>query len=204
VKIIDITRPLSESTLTFPGDAPPIFQQKECGHYRITNLHMSTHSGTHIDAPSHYLKKGETIDTIHFSHIMGTCRVIDVTNAGHSITPNHLHGKIDGMERILLKTSCSGPGIFEMNYPSITADAARLIINNNMKCVGIDSLSIESCESDGRVHCELLSHGCIIIELLDLSNVEEKDYTMVALPLRLSGLDGSPARVVLLDDMEGK
>jgi len=203
VKIIDITRPLSESTPTFPGDVPPIFRQEECGHYRITSLHMSTHSGTHIDAPSHYLKKGETIDTIHFSHIMGKCRVIDVTRAGSVITPDHLHGKLDGTDRILLKTSCSGTGIFEMNFPSITADAARLIISNKVKCVGIDSLSIESCESDGTVHCELLSHGCIIIELLDLSNVEEKDYTMIALPLRLYGLDGSPARVILLDDTEG-
>jgi arylformamidase len=69
-----------------------------------------------------------------------------------------------------------------------------------MKCVGIDSPSIESYECDGTVHRELLRRGCIIIELLDLSNVEEGDYTLIALPLRLTGLDGSPARVVLLDD----
>jgi arylformamidase len=69
-----------------------------------------------------------------------------------------------------------------------------------MKCVGIDSPSIESYECDGAVHRELLSRGCIIIELLDLSHVEEGDYTLVALPLRFTGLDGSPARVVLLDE----
>jgi len=72
------------------------------------------------------------------------------------------------------------------------------ITGSGIKCVGIDSPSIESYECDGTVHRELLSHGCIIIELLDLSTVEEGDYTMVALPLRLTGLDGSPARVVLI------
>jgi arylformamidase len=70
-----------------------------------------------------------------------------------------------------------------------------------MKCVGIDSPSIESYRCDGTVHRELLSHGCIIIELLDLSKVKDGDYTLVALPLRLTGLDGSPARVVLIDDI---
>jgi arylformamidase len=73
-----------------------------------------------------------------------------------------------------------------------------------MKCVGIDSPSIESYECDGTVHRELLSRGCIIIELLDLSKVEEGDYTLVALPLRFTGLDGSPARVVLLEDNGGE
>jgi arylformamidase len=200
VKIIDITRPLSEGILTYPGDIPPVFRQEDHGHYLITGLHLSTHTGTHIDAPVHYLKTGDTIDTIPLPHIMGICRVLDVTRAGTSITANHLKGRLDGIERLLLKTSFSGTDRFEENYPSLTADAARLITGNDMKCVGIDSPSIESYECDGTVHRELLSHGCIIIELLDLSNVEEGDYTLVALPLRFTGLDGSPARVVLLDN----
>lgn len=201
MEFIDITRPLSESTLTYPGDVPPVFRQEEYQHYRITHLHMSTHTGTHIDAPSHYLQKGDTIDTIHLSNIIGKCRVVDVTSAGPKIAASHLNGKLGGIDRLLLKTSFSGTGVFEVNFPSISEDAVRLINSYNMKCVGIDSLSIESCESDGTVHRELLSHGCIIIELLDLSKVEEKDYTMIALPLRLTGLDGSPARVVLLDNI---
>jgi arylformamidase len=200
VKFIDITRPLSEDILTYPGDTPPVFRQETHGHYIITALHLSTHTGTHIDAPVHYRITGNTIDTIPFSHIMGTCRVLDVTSAGSSITANHLKGRLDGIDRLLLKTSFSGTGSFDENYPSLTTDAARLITGCDMKCVGIDSPSIESYRCDGTVHRELLSHGCIIIELLDLSNVEEGDYTMVALPLRLTGLDGSPARVVLIDN----
>ncbi|MDD1696926.1 MAG: cyclase family protein [Methanoregula sp.] len=200
MKIIDITRPLSENIVTYPGDIPPVFRKEDHGHYLITNLHLSTHTGTHIDAPVHYLKTGETIDTIPFSHVMGTCRVLDVTHAGTSITANHLKGRLDDVDRLLLKTSFSNTGRFEERYPSLTADAARLITLCNMKCVGIDSPSIESYEGDGTVHRQLLSHRCIIIELLDLSHVEEGDYTLVALPLRLTGLDGSPSRVILIDE----
>jgi arylformamidase len=200
VKIIDITRPLSEGILTYPGDIPPIFRQEDHGHYLITGLHMSTHTGTHIDAPVHYLKTGDTIDTIPLAHIMGTCRVLDVTRVGNNITANHLKSRLDNIDRLLLKTSFSNTDRFVENYPSLTADAARLITRRNMKCVGIDTPSIESYECDGAVHRELLSRGCIIIELLDLSKVEEGDYTLIALPLSLTGLDGSPARVVLLDE----
>ena len=200
VKIIDVTRPLSEGILTYPGDIPPVFRQEDRGHYLITGLRLSTHTGTHIDAPVHYLKTGDTIDIIPLKQVMGTCRVLDVTRAGTSITANHLKGRLDKVDRLLLKTSFSNTNQFEENYPSLTADAARLITFCNMKCVGIDSPSIESYECDGTVHRELLSRGCIIIELLDLSHVEEGDYTLVALPLRFTGLDGSPARVVLLDE----
>lgn len=200
MKIIDITRPLSENILVYPGDSAPVFRQEDLGRYLITDLHLSTHTGTHIDAPAHYLKTGDTIDTISLSHIMGTCRVLDVTRAGTSISVNHLMGRLDDVERLLLKTSFSGTDQFNEDYPSLTADAARFIASCNMKCVGIDSPSIESYDCDGTVHIELLSHGCIIIELLDLSNVEEGDYYLVALPLRFTGLDGSPARVVLIEN----
>jgi arylformamidase len=183
----------------YPGDVVPVFRQEEHGNYIVTDLRLSTHTGTHIDAPLHYLKNGGSIDTIPLSHVVGLCRVLDVTHAGTLITANHLQGRLEGIERLLLKTSFSGTDRFDENYPSLTADAARLITGYEMKCVGIDSPSIESYECDGSVHRELLSHGCIIIELLDLSNVEEGDYTLVALPLRFTGLDGSPARVVLLD-----
>jgi arylformamidase len=199
VKIIDITRPLSEDILVYPGDKTPVFRQSSDRQYLISDLSMSSHTGTHIDAPSHYLKEGGTVDTIPLSHVMGTCRILDLTHAGTRITANHLKGRLGGSDRILLKTSFSGITRFEETYPSLTAEAARFITSKDMKCVGIDSPSIESCESDGTVHRELLGHGCIIIELLDLSDAVEGDYYLVALPLRLTGLDGSPARVVLID-----
>lgn len=202
MKIIDITRPLSEGVLIYPGDVSPVFRQENHGHYFVTDLHLSTHTGTHIDAPLHYLKNGAAIDTIPLSNVVGMCRVLDVSRAGTLITANHLQGRVEGIERLLLKTSFSGIDRFCEMYPSLTADAARFIAGCNMKCVGIDSPSIESYECDGTVHRELLSHGCTIVELLDLSSIEEGDYFLVALPLRFTGLDGSPARVVLFENRE--
>jgi arylformamidase len=198
VEIFDVTRPLSAGTLVYPGDAKPVFRQRDEGKYLISDLHMSTHSGTHIDAPVHYLKTGETIDTISLNNLIGRCRVVDVSDADSTITADYLRGRINGAKRMLLKTSFSKKDQFEVDYPSISLDAARLITRNMIKCIGIDSPSIESFRCDGAVHQELLGHGCIIIELLDLSKIYEGEYDMVALPLRLAGLDGSPARVVLL------
>jgi len=198
VKIFDISLPLSENMLVYPGDIHPTFHQEDRGQYLISDLHLSTHTGTHIDAPVHYLKVGNTIDTIPLSHLIGKCRVLDFSGAGNSISANHLNGRLDGVSRLLLKTSFSGTDQFEDMYPSLAPDAARMVAARGMKCIGIDSPSIESYSSDGSVHRILLSRDCIIVELIDLSNIEEGDYDMVALPLRLKGLDGSPARVVLI------
>ena len=197
MKIIDLTRPLANDMLVYPGDLPPSFRQEDRGHYLVSDLRMSTHTGTHIDAPAHYLKSGDTIDTISLDNLIGKCRVLDVRGAGSTITSDHLRRRIAGATRLLLKTSFSGTDRFTEDYPCLSVDAAQLVTRSRIRCIGIDSPSIESFHCDGAVHRELLGNGCIIIELLDLSCVTEGDYDMVALPLRLKGLDGSPARVVL-------
>jgi arylformamidase len=203
MKIIDITRPLISGMLVYPGDIIPSFSQADHGRYLISDLHLSSHTGTHIDAPVHYLKSGDTIDTIPLCNLIGRCRVVDVSDAGTLITAEHLRGELDGVKRLLLKTRFSGQAAFIEEYPSLALDAARLITDHGIECVGIDSPSIESFNCDGCVHHQLLGDGCIIIELLDLSDVPEGDYNMVALPLRLAGLDGSPARVILMDEEDG-
>jgi arylformamidase len=183
--------------LVYPGDITPKFHQEKPGNYRITDLHLSSHTGTHIDAPTHYLDSGESIDTVPFDSLIGKCRVIDVSRAGTRITKTDLTGKIEGTERILLKTAFSGKNIFEEDYPCLSRDAAEFAASCRIRCIGIDSPSIESFNCDGNIHRTLLSTGCLIIELLDLSDVGEGEYEMVALPLRLKGLDGSPSRVIL-------
>lgn len=199
MKIIDVTRALKKDMLVYPGDVIPSFSQADHGRYLISDLHMSTHTGTHIDAPTHYLKSGNTIDTIPLTNMIGRCRVIDVSATDNMmITATSLKENLNGVKRLLLKTRFSGMDTFIEEYPSLAFDAACLITDNRIECVGIDSPSIESFNCDGSVHRRLLSNGCIIIELLDLSDVPEGDYEMVALPLRLTGLDGSPARVILM------
>ena len=199
VKIHDVTRSLFDKDIVYPGDLAPSFCQEERGLYLISDLHFSSHAGTHVDAPVHYLKTGMTVDEIPLSTLIGTCRVVDVQDAGSRITAKSLETAVEGTERLLLRTAFSGRAGFDPDYPHLTADAAALITSHRIKCVGIDSPSIESYDCDGSVHRELLSHGCIIIELLDLAHVSEGDYLMAALPLRLTGVDGSPARVVLIE-----
>ena len=198
MKIIDITRPLSAGTVSYPGDTPPQFSQRDAGLYLISDLSMNSHSGTHIDAPVHYLKTGDTIDTVPLDHLIGPCQVIDITAAGSAITAEALRGRIGNAKRILLKTAFSRETEFKEDYPHLTRDAAELLVENGVLCVGIDSFSIEAFVCDGSVHRTLLGNGCLIVELLDLSGVGGGEYDLAALPLRLAGLDGAPARVVLI------
>ena len=193
----DITRPLGKGMLVFSGDVEPVFHQEKHGLYLISELYLSSHTGTHIDAPIHYLKAGDSIDTVPLDSLIGECRIVDVSKAGTRITKDTLFGKIEGAERLLLKTSFSGKDRFEEDYPCLSLDAAEYITSCGIRCIGIDSPSIESFVCDGSVHRHLLGSGCLIIELLDLSVTVSGDYEMIALPLRLKGLDGSPSRVIL-------
>jgi arylformamidase len=124
--------------------------------------------------------------------------VIDVSAVHGEIMENHLKGRIEGATRIILKTGCNFHGPFEPDYISLGVSAAKLLKATEIIVVGIDSPSIEKFHGNGDVHRELLGKGIVIIEFLELAEVPEGDYQMVALPLRLLGLDGSPARVVLV------
>lgn len=198
--VIDVTRRLSRDTVAYAGDTVPDFRQEDCGVYLVSELHMSSHSGTHIDAPVHYLKTGMTVDEIPLTSLIGRCRVIDLTQVSGKITRDDLAGKIGGATRILIRTRYSGMNRFIEDYPCLDMSAAKLLTDAGTVCVGIDSLSIEEFQCDGSVHRELMRTGCIVIELLDLSQAAPGDYTMIALPLKLKGMDGSPARVVLVPE----
>jgi arylformamidase len=88
---------------------------------------MSSHTGTHIDAPQHYLNNGDTIDTAPLSFLIGKCRLLGETGTGTAITANHLKGRLDGVSRFLLKTSFSGTDRFNEIYPALALDAAHMI-----------------------------------------------------------------------------
>ena len=202
MKILDITRSLKNGMIVFPGDIVPSFNQQDHGRYFISDLYLSSHTGTHIDAPTHYLKSGDTIDTVPLGNLIGRCHVSEIEGDDVLITASRLRGRIGNESRLLLKTPFSGKTTFSEDYPCLTPDAARLITDKGVICLGIDSPSIEAFVGDGSVHRQLLGNGCLVIELLDLSGVAEGDYGMVALPLRLEGLDGAPARVILTQPEE--
>jgi arylformamidase len=194
---IDATRDLANGCVVYPGDYVPRLFQEDHGKYLLTKVEMSTHSGTHIDAPSHYLKNDMSVDKIPFSRLIGRCMVTDLGDVSGEIGSKDLSRLPGGISKILIKTSFSCSTTFSEDYPALSVEAARALTRQGIECVGIDSPSIESFTGTGDVHRELLGKGVVIIELLDLSAVKGGYYEMIALPLRLTGLDGSPCRVVL-------
>jgi len=203
-RIFDITRPLAPGCMVYPGDSVPGFAQEDHGNYRITDIQISSHSGTHIDAPSHYLDEGAGVDEIPLSHLIGWCRVADLTRVKGEISPHDLEGKTGGAKKILLKTSFSGQDNFVEDYPAIGDEAAAFLAAQRIHCIGTDAPSIEKFNSSGSVHTRLLSAGIVIIEMLDLRCVPEGEYWLIALPLRLKGLDGSPCRALLIEGRKGE
>lgn len=197
--IYDITRDLSEETIIYPGDIRPRFREIDNGQYRVTEMVLGSHTGTHIDAPSHYIEGGVTVDDIPFDLLIGPARVLDCSDAGEVIEPGHIAGRLDGARTILIKTRFSGRQEFDPGYPSLSPETAEMIVDAGVTCIGIDAPSIEPFCGDGSIHRLLLGSGAVILELLDLSTVPEGDYLMTALPMRLKGADGSPARVILSD-----
>jgi arylformamidase len=202
--VLDITRPLGENVPLYPGDGKPVFRRRARKGYTCTDLELTTHTGTHLDAPSHYLAGGTSVDRIPLPKLIGKARVLEVEDAGDAITAGALSGNLQGVKRVLFKTRASGARSFGPEFPHLTIDAARFLAGAGTLVVGIDSPSIEAHGGDGSVHRELLAGGTAILELLDLSGVAEGDYFMVALPLRLEGLDGSPARVILMENEVGR
>lgn len=199
----DATRPLTHGVAVYPGDHVPSMIQEDRGRYLLSSLHLSSHSGTHIDAPSHYIRGAACIDEIPFDKLTGDCRVLEIPGRETEITAATLEPALAGSGKILLKTWFSKEVEFREDYPGLSPDAADALVSAGIECVGIDSPSIEPYHGDGSVHRTLLSHGIVLIELLALEGIRGGDYWMVALPLRLAGLDGSPCRVILRDTDSG-
>ena len=202
LNIIDVTRALSPDIVVYPGDLVPEWETADNGQYRTTLLRISSHSGTHIDAPLHYFKEAMSIDQVPLSLLVGEVWVSDLSSLRGEIQPEHLEEIPPGTGRLLIRTCFSEAERFSPDYPYLTPESARWLRDRGVRCVGVDSPSIEVFGGDGTVHRLLLEAGIIIIELLDLADVAEGRYLMAALPLPLKGVDGSPARVILIEKRE--
>ena len=204
-RIYDVTVPLSDAVPTFPGD--PRFQLEPAHRisdgkpYNVGHLSCGVHSGTHVDAPFHFIEGAATVDQLPLEILIGKARVIELS-VMHGIDRKDLEAyDLRDDLRLLLKTRMSGQlgkREFQEDFVYLTEDAARYLVQAGIKLVGIDYLSIEKFGStDFAAHHALLGAGVVVIEGLDLSQVEEGEYDLICLPLRIVGADGSPARVVL-------
>lgn len=205
MRIHDVTLSLSSQVPTFPGDPPfelqPLSRIQDGSPYSLARIAMGTHSGTHVDAPSHFLADGATVDELPMEILLGKARVVELP-VSEKIERTDLEAlDLSDDLRVLVKTRMSGQlrhRAIQEDHVYLTPDAAVYLAQIGIKLVGIDSLSIERFGSgDFAAHRALLTAGVVIVEGLDLSDVEPGEYEMACLPLRIAGADGSPARVVL-------
>ncbi|WPX09346.1 cyclase family protein [Anaerocellum danielii] len=207
MRIIDVSIPISNSMVYFPGDPKPqisrVYSIEKGEVANVSKLILSSHTGTHIDAPAHFIKDGKTVDQIPLEYLIGEVKVFDVCE-DDKLTREFLESRdIELEDRIFFKTKNSlylnNNSKFHEKYVYLSLDAAQFLIERKVKVVGIDYLSIEEFgSSDFAVHKLLLSNNVVIIEGLDLSQVCRGKYRYVALPLKLKDCDGAPARVVLI------
>jgi arylformamidase len=203
---IDVSLPLRHGLVPWPGDPPmrierfsDIAQGDEC---TCSSLSLSAHTGTHIDAPLHFLRRGRPVDAIPIEAVVGPARVVAIRDP-QVIHADELSGfRIRPGERLLFKTRNSTrrrrtPGFFE-DYVAVSPEAARYLVRMRVRTVGIDGPSIGPYNHDlVATHRVLLGAGIWVIEGLDLRRAPAGACDFVCLPLRLEGADGAPARAVL-------
>lgn len=170
------------------------------GSSHETRIHMDSHTGTHIDAPLHMIEGGDTIESVKLKQLVRDCRVINLTSVQGGITRVDLEPhKPQKGEFLILKTNNSWDEEFNFDFVYVAEDGANYLAEVGIAGVAIDGLGIERSQPGHETHKSLLAKGIVIIEGLRLKNVPEGNYFMVAAPLKLTGIDAAPARVMLLE-----
>ncbi len=206
MKLYDISMPINENIPVYgnkAGKGPVITTVTDynTGSIHESVISMNLHTGTHIDAPLHMIQGGSTFETIDISRLVTPCCVYDFTGAEERITANDLRAKdIQPGSFILLKTRNSFFEGFDPGFVYVDASAAEYLSDKGIIGVGIDSLGIERAQPGHETHKTLLGNGIIILEGLRLADIREGEYKLIALPLRITGTEASPARAVLIEE----
>jgi len=206
--IYDISVILGEESFPFPGDPPfskeMVLSIQDGGSCDVSKLTMSAHSGTHIDAPSHFFAGGNTLTDYPAESFILPTRVVAIEDR-QSIKPEDLLDiDIDPGNALLFKTDNSETGrcisgIFSERFVCMTPEAAAVCVEKKVGLVGLDYITIEKHGDDAfPIHRKLLGSGIFILEGINLKNVPPGRYTLVCLPLKIKGGEASPVRAVLL------
>jgi arylformamidase len=203
---IDVTAPLHAGTPHWP-DQPDVKLERmvsmdDGAVCNVSMLHMSVHTGTHMDAPLHFVANGIGMDQMPLDATIGPCRVVEIKDQ-ESIKVKHLKPlKLRQGERLLIKTinskRCWNDSKFYEDFVYISQDAAAYMVEHGIMTVGVDYLSVGGFFKDGiETHHHLLRACVWIIEGLNLSKVKPGKYDLLCLPLKTLNCDGAPARVLL-------
>jgi arylformamidase len=205
LEIIDISVPIRPGMIVYEGD-PEVHLERvlsiaDGAVANVSRLDFGIHTGTHVDAPIHFIENAVGADALPLDALIGDAFVVDATRIEGSLDRAELKELAlpDGAERLIFKTRNSrlwDLDVFSHDFVRLTGDGARYVLGRDVRLVGIDYLSI----GDEEAHVELLRAGVVPLEGLDLRGVEPGPYRLVCLPLGIVGADGAPARVVLIRD----
>lgn len=208
MRIYDISLTISPSLPVWPGD-PNVFLERvskieEGANANVSQITMGVHTGTHIDAPFHFLPDGKTVEALQINLLTGRAYVLHLPEVD-VITKTVLESAQipPRTRRVLFKTRNSDLWLrqvpdFQTDFVGLSADGAEYLVSRGVKLVGIDYLSVAPYKKSRPTHEILLNAGVVIVEGLDLSAVSHGRYTLVCLPLKLAGSDGAPARAILI------
>ncbi len=206
-RIKDISVTLRKGLASWPGEdfwrLDPVCRMDEGAPCNVSKLAMGCHFGTHVDAPWHFGKSDVRVDQIPLDRMVIDARVLDLTHVEKAVSRADLEGKLEGTRAVLFKTRCSGKldrqEPFDKDFIHLDITAADYLMEKQIVTLGVDYCSIDGFHVVGApVHHRILK-DIFVIEGLDLSGVEPRDYLFIVLPLKIEGADGAPARAVLIE-----
>ncbi len=204
--LIDISVTIGADLPIWPGS--PGFRLEaleridEGDEANVSQLTCDVHTGTHVDAPRHFVDDGKTADQIPLDVLVGPALVARVPDEIDTITAEVLDGLgiSDDTDRLLLRTRNSTlwsryPASFRQDYVALSSDAAQWVVDHGLRCLGVDYLSVQRYDDGPETHQVLLRDDVVVIEGLNLMNVGPGRYELLCMPIKLQGADGAPARV---------
>ena len=205
MKLLDVSVPLDAALASYPGNTPftlePIKRLARGDSSNVSTLHMSAHSGTHVDAPRHFFDQAPGAEGLPLEILCGRARVVELTTRKAITADDLARHDLSEDVRVLIKTHNSrlwGSPEFHQDFIGVAESGAKYLVEHGIKVVGVDYLSVEAFKAPGApAHHVLLGGGTIVIEGLNLRDVEPGHYELLCLPLLVVGADGAPARAVL-------
>ncbi len=211
MKIYDVTFPISDATPIYEGDPKAEIKtahsMADGAPANVSQICCGVHTGTHVDAPNHFIEGAKKVHELDLEKLIGVARVVELDESIMAIEARHVKN-LELVKRVLFKTRNSqfwNDSGFHKDFTYITPEAAQNLVEKNIKLVGIDYLSVEKFGStDFATHITLLENEVVIIEGLDLREVPAGDYELICLPLKYIGGagDGAPARTILREKVE--
>jgi len=205
----DLTLTISPDIAVWPGDPQVDLKRvkkiEDGANANVSHIKMGVHTGTHVDAPFHFLENGKTVEDMDLSTLMGRAYVVHLKDSIELITAEVLENANipPRTRRVLLRTANSkywakGNLPFQEKFVAIDEGAAEYMVKRGVKLVGVDYLSVAPFKNSAPTHKILLEAGLVVVEGLNLSEVSQGRYNFYCLPLKLAGSDGAPARAILV------